>query len=85
MRVAFTWYGPGDTAEHTQWFENVPQVPAVGDAVSVGDPYVPTMTVRRVTWCADVDEGRRVGADHSIDASIDCGWHAEIWLSGRPE
>lgn len=81
-RVAFTWYGARNTepaAEHTQWFDDMPQVPAAGDAVSLGDPYVPTMTVRRVTWVPDgIPEGRRVGVEDS--PSIDCDWHAEIWL-----
>lgn len=56
----------------------MPQVPAVGDAVHVGDPYVPIMTVRRVMWVAEgVPEGTRVGES---DYQIDCDWHAEAWL-----
>lgn len=89
MKVAFTWYGdpsgerPG-SEEHTQWFD-MPQVPAVGDSVSVGDPFVPTMTVRRVAWCADVGdehEGMRMGVPGQ--RPLDCEWHAEVWLDARP-
>lgn len=80
MRVAFTWYTGPRATEHTQWFD-MPQVPAVGDSVSVGDPYVPTMIVRRVLWVPDLGdehEGCRLGVVGS--PPIASHWHAEVSL-----
>lgn len=69
IRVAVTWYPDG--GERTVWTD-MPQLPAVGDSVSLGDPDIPTMCVRHVGWCA---KGAIGGA---------LTWHAEISVGAQP-
>lgn len=70
IRVAITRYLDGGRGERTVWTE-MPQVPAVGESLSLGDPDVPTLCVRHVSWCATpASDGALV-------------WHAEIGLGYR--
>lgn len=53
VKVAFTWYTDPGAREVTHWDDLIPELPRVGDGVSLGDEY-PIREVVRVLWvCGD--------------------------------
>jgi hypothetical protein len=69
--VVITHYGIGERDFTTE----MPQVPAIGDSVHLGDENIPIGRVFHVRWCATVD----------LDASDDVPgliykWHAEVGI-----
>lgn len=69
-RVAITHYPANRRGEETIWTD-MPQVPAVGDSLSLGDPEIATQCVRHVRWCATP----------AMDGAL--AWHAEINIGVR--
>lgn len=67
IRVAITHFPDDHRGEVTVWTD-MPQVPAVGDSLSLGDPDIATQWVRHVRWCATP----------ASDGSL--AWHAEITI-----
>lgn len=70
IQVAITHYTDSGRTEETVW-TSMPQVPNVGDAVSLGDPDIPTQWVRHVTW------------DAVQDNDGEMFWHAEITIGRK--